>query len=72
VAEPHNKQLRAGPKLTTRIASLLILGAVVMDQAQAQRPPPTQPAVVTVSIGGEEITLRAKEPPIDSPRRDAH
>jgi hypothetical protein len=43
-------------------ASLLILGAAIVNQAQAQRPPPTQPAVGIVSIGGEEIALRERLP----------
>jgi len=48
--------------MTTRTASLLILVAAIVGQAQAQGRRPTEPAAVTVSIGGEEITLHPREP----------
>jgi hypothetical protein len=50
--------------MTTRTASLLILVAAIADQAQAQGPLPTEAAAVTVSIGGEQITLHARELPV--------
>jgi hypothetical protein len=54
---------RVGPRsMTTRTASFFILGVAIVDQAQAQRQPPTQPAVVIVSIGGEEISMHARYP----------